>query len=99
MLDSITEVEHQQLTEELETASVERCREIAQFLLNRIPVYGYAPYNSSIKSDLECEYGHPYHRHFDSHDNMLPVGCKYCRCYAFVAKGTDRVKWENLNKE
>lgn len=27
---------------------------------------------------VECE--HPYFRHFDSYDEMRPVGCKYCSC-------------------
>ena len=27
--------------------------------------------------------GHPYHRHFDSYENMAPVGCKYCYCQTF----------------
>lgn len=27
---------------------------------------------------------HPYHRHFDSYEDMAPVGCKYCSCHRFV---------------
>lgn len=36
--------------------------------------------------DRTCVCGHPYHRHFDSYDNMYPCGCKYCydpRCETF----------------
>jgi len=25
-----------------------------------------------------CLCGHPYYRHFDTYDDMSPVGCKYC---------------------
>ena len=28
--------------------------------------------------------GHTYYRHFDTHDDMAPVGCKYCHCSQFV---------------
>ena len=31
-----------------------------------------------------CQCGHPYERHFDSHEDMSPVGCKYCECERFV---------------
>lgn len=30
--------------------------------------------------DAKCSCGHPYDRHFDSYDDMAPVGCKYCVC-------------------
>lgn len=36
--------------------------------------------------DAECadqECGHPYRRHFDTYEFMLPVGCKYCPCFTF----------------
>lgn len=32
----------------------------------------------------ECKCSHPYERHFDSYEDMLPVGCKYCECGDFV---------------
>lgn len=31
----------------------------------------------------KCKCGHTYYRHFDSYENMEPVGCKYCPCYRF----------------
>jgi len=31
-----------------------------------------------------CACGHQYHRHFDSYENMDPVGCKYCGCETFI---------------
>lgn len=30
-----------------------------------------------------CKCSHPYERHFDSYEDMLPVGCKYCECGNF----------------
>lgn len=27
---------------------------------------------------------HPYYRHFDTYEDMRPVGCKYCDCLRFV---------------
>lgn len=41
-------------------------------------------YNPEYGDNRECECGHPYHRHFDSYEDMSPVGCKYCGCYEFV---------------
>ena len=40
-------------------------------------------YNPSYGDDRICKCGHPYHRHFDSYENMNPVGCKYCGCNDF----------------
>ncbi len=96
---SITQMEHDAMLAELETASVERCREIGRMLLKRVSVYGYAKYDSSFGDDRICECDHPYYRHFDSYENMKPVGCKYCYCHAFVEKGTDRDKWKKLNPD
>jgi hypothetical protein len=62
-------------------------------------VYGYAKYDREYGSDRVCECDHPYHRHFDSYDHMSPVGCKYCRCHAFVEKDTDPEKWKKLNPD
>jgi len=31
---------------------------------------------------LFCE--HMYYRHFDSYEDMEPIGCKYCDCEVFV---------------
>lgn len=33
--------------------------------------------------DEECTCGHPYYRHFDTYEEMSPVGCKYCPCPRF----------------
>lgn len=31
-----------------------------------------------------CICGHTYHRHFDTYEDMRPIGCKYCGCHCFV---------------
>lgn len=43
-------------------------------------------YNPNFGDDRVCTCGHPYHRHFDSYENMEVVGCKYCQCYHFEDK-------------
>jgi hypothetical protein len=44
-------------------------------------------YNPKYGDDRLCRCGHAYYRHFDSYDEMEPVGCKYCDCYEFVEAG------------
>jgi|GEM_PF-4223707 len=41
-------------------------------------------YNPNYGDNRICECGHTYDRHFDSYENMSPVGCKYCPCGTFV---------------
>lgn len=41
-------------------------------------------YNPNFGDERECQCGHPYYRHFDSYENMAPVGCKYCDCFEFI---------------
>lgn len=43
-------------------------------------------WDENAEQEAECKCGDPYYRHFDSYDNMAPVGCKYCECDTFVAK-------------
>ncbi len=40
-------------------------------------------YDPEFGDDKLCECGHPYGRHFDSHEDMSPAGCKYCPCSMF----------------
>lgn len=40
-------------------------------------------YDENFGDDKICKCGHSYYRHFDSWDNMYPVGCKYCGCNDF----------------
>ena len=44
---------------------------------------GRPTYDPEYGDDKICECEHPYHRHFDSYENMSPVGCKYCECRSF----------------
>lgn len=46
-------------------------------------------YNPEYGDNRICVCGHPYYRHFDSYDNMEPVGCKYCGCYQFEEKTSE----------
>lgn len=39
---------------------------------------GVPEYDPSFGDDKICACGHPYYRHFDTYDDMYPVGCKYC---------------------
>lgn len=45
-----------------------------------------ASYNPKYGDDRTCECGHTYYRHFDTYEEMCPVGCKYCECAEFVEK-------------
>jgi len=46
-------------------------------------------FNPAYDRDRTCKCGHPYYRHFDTHEDMLAVGCKYCGCVGFVAATLD----------
>ena len=39
-------------------------------------------YDPNYGDEVPCECGHPYRRHFDTYEEMSPVGCKYCHGYA-----------------
>ncbi len=39
-----------------------------------------------------CKCGHIYERHFDTYDNMAPVGCKFCECRRFAEKDVQHAK-------
>ncbi len=74
----LTETEVAALKAEALTAPPDRLREIITYLFEFVPVHGYAPYDPEYGDTRECVCGHNYDRHFDSYDNMSPVGCKYC---------------------
>ena len=46
-------------------------------------------YDKNIGDDLPCKCGHVYYRHFDSYEDMRPIGCKYCSCFHFEEKQLD----------
>jgi len=60
-------------------------------------------YDPNFGDEVECECGHPYYRHFDTYEEMSPVGCKYChpgiegvthQRGTLVPESTDTSKWE-----
>src|SRR5271154_6807066 len=38
-------------------------------------------YDPTFGDDRLCLCGHPYYRHFDTYDDMILIGCKYCHYY------------------
>lgn len=48
-------------------------------------------YNPKYGDGRLCECGHPYYRHFDTYENMEPVGCKYCGCLTFIENDTESI--------
>lgn len=76
----------------------ENIKKLATKLANTLISEGYIEkeydldlplYDSSFGDDRICVCGHPYYRHFDTYEDMYPVGCKYCGCGNFVEKGKD----------
>lgn len=49
-------------------------------------------YNREYGDDKVCRCGHPYYRHFDTYEDMDPVGCKYCGCDEFKPEPSEMVK-------
>lgn len=43
-------------------------------------------YNPEYGDDKLCTCGHVYYRHFDTYDEMFPIGCKYCDCRLFTER-------------
>ncbi len=58
-----------------------------------IRMIAFPKWDSERDQDEECACGHTYYRHFDSYDDMRPVGCKYCDCAIFASldKGGQRI--------
>lgn len=40
-------------------------------------------YDPEFGDDRKCKCSHIYYRHFDTYEDMEPVGCKYCLCGLF----------------
>jgi hypothetical protein len=63
------------------------CRRIAQEALAKLEEQTQPEvareYDKNFGDDRECKCGHPYYRHFDTYDDMVPCGCKYCGCNDF----------------
>jgi hypothetical protein len=54
-------------------------------------------YNPNYDNDKLCKCGHSYYRHFDSYEDMDPVGCKYCGCQNFEL-AIEEIREEKLNE-
>jgi len=74
----------------LALAAHEQRMSLNEFLITRISEYCReliddcnTKYNPNFGDDKLCECGHPYYRHFDTYEDMDPVGCKYCECFTF----------------
>jgi len=46
-------------------------------------------WDKDADQDANCVCGHTYERHFDTHDRMRGVGCKYCPCEIFRPEEKD----------
>lgn len=62
-----------------------------KYVLSKIPYRCPIPnepklYDWEFGDNRICVCGHPYYRHFDTHEEMDPVGCKYCDCEEFHEK-------------
>lgn len=52
-----------------------------------VPTQSDIKYDESFGDERLCSCEHTYHRHFDTYDNMAPIGCKYCPCSKWVEEG------------
>jgi len=48
--------------------------------------YNELEYDPNFGDNKICSCGHKYYRHFDTYDDMAPIGCKYCPCHIFKEK-------------
>jgi hypothetical protein len=56
------------------------------YIEGTVSIFRDKKYNPKYGDDRICECGHSYERHFDSYEDMNPVGCKYCQCFEFKEK-------------
>lgn len=56
-------------------------------------------YDRNFGDEATCKCGHPYCKHFDTYDDMAPVGCKYCECEEFVAAPARQPRQIPLKKD
>jgi hypothetical protein len=79
----LTSEQKEELLNKINNGSHAECQEIAKELLIGINICGDRVYDSEFGDEKKCSCGHSYYRHFDSHDGMRPIGCKYCSCMTF----------------
>ena len=61
------------------------------YLEKKIEYIEYS-YNPEYGDDRLCTCGHPYYRHFDTYEQMDPIGCKYCGCNHFTEDPDTRLR-------
>lgn len=62
---------------------------LIQEAVSSSPVTKERVYDPAFGDDKVCRCGHQYYRHFDTYDEMNPVGCKYCSCGYYEKPETD----------
>lgn len=65
----------------------QQAERIAQLEALVVEQYGGLPYDPAFGDDRTCACGHRYERHFDTYDDMRPIGCKYCDCRTWREPG------------
>ena len=68
--------------------------------LVQVDVMGGEAHDPNFGDSRLCTCGHTYYRHFDSYENMAPVGCKYsghCNCEGFKDSGKIE-RWDHNTK-
>jgi len=55
--------------------------EVVEAVCNKLEIPNPPNYDPNFGDNRLCKCDHTYYRHFDSHDNMEPIGCKYCFKY------------------
>lgn len=70
-----------------------------ELLLMQEKPYIEGEYNPDYEDTRICECGHTYAHHFDSYENMKPVGCKYCPCFKFVELKKSNTNWAELSDD
>ncbi|QGH79455.1 hypothetical protein SEA_LIMPID_144 [Streptomyces phage Limpid] len=65
-----------------ESSSVSELRRIGE-VVNELEIEIARMWDENHDQDALCKCSHPYHRHFDSYEDMYPIGCKYCECDTF----------------
>lgn len=54
---------------------------------------GRPKYDDSRDENETCKCGHEYYRHFDTYEDMYPIGCKYCDCDVFESDPEGGIKY------
>lgn len=69
----------------VEEGEDDQARVVMDEIIAAVKEVGERPpnYDPDFGDDKLCVCEHEYHRHFDSYENMSPVGCKYCQCEKF----------------